>query len=279
MRRLSTKERARIIACLVEGNSIRATVRLTGAAKKTVMRLVVEAGTACAEYQNRKLRNLACKRIQCDEIWSFVGAKDKNVPEEKRNKFGVGSVWTWTAIDADTKLIPCWFVGGRDAGAAYYFMMDLSERLTSRVQLTTDGHKAYLSAVESTFGIGVDYAQLVKIYGASPEGETRYSPAVCLGTEYHAITGDPDPEHISTSYVERHNLSIRMGNRRFTRLTNAFSKTIENHCHMLALWMMYYNFSRIHQTLRVSPAMAAGVSNHLWSVEDIAGLLDGVEPE
>ena len=278
MRRLSTRDRARIIACLIDGNSIRATVRMTGAAKKTVLRLLVEVGTVCAEYQDKTLRNLKCRRIQCDEIWSFVGMKQKTAARKGLQGFGVGDVWTWTAIDADTKLVPCWYLSeSRDAGAAYEFMSDLESRLGHRVQLTTDGLRAYLDAVESTFGyMGIDYAMLVKLYGPDPnEAEHRYSPAVCIGAECAVISGNPDPDHISTSYVERQNLSMRMGMRRFTRLTNGFSKKVENHAHMVALWFMYYNFVRIHQTLRVTPAMAAGVTDRLWSVADIAALLDG----
>jgi IS1 family transposase len=273
MNKLSTDKRAQVIAALCEGNSVASTCRMTNVSEKTVLRLLELVGTACAAYQDKTLRNLNCKRLQADEIWSYVGAKAKNVPQEKRGKFGVGDVWIWTVIDADTKLIPCWFVGGRDAGAAYALMMNLCERLTSRVQLTTDGHKAYLSAVDSAFGIGIDYAMLVKIYGAAPEGETRYSPAVCIGAEPHAVVGNPDPKHISTSYVERQNLSMRMGMRRFTRLTNAFSKKLENHCHAVALYFQHYNFARIHQTLRVTPAMEAGIAGHVWTLEEIVDLV------
>ena len=248
---------------------------MTGVAKKTVLKLLVDVGTACAKYQDETLRNLTCRRIQCDEIWSYVGCKEKNLPPEMRGKIGQGDAWTWTAIDADTKLVPCWLVGKRDAGYASVFIEDLASRLTNRVQLTTDGHKAYLSAVEDTFGIGIDYAMLIKLYGADTSDEKRYSPPKCIGCEERTITGKPDPNHISTSYVERQNLSMRMGIRRFTRLTNAFSKSLENHIHMVALWFMYYNFCRIHQTLRCTPAMAAGVTKRLYSIEDIAALLDG----
>ena len=246
---------------------------MTGVAKNTVVKLLVELGAACANYQDEAMRNLKSKRIQCDEIWSFVGAKDKNVPVEKRGEFGIGSVWTWTAIDAETKLIVSWLVGTRDAGTATEFMQDLAGRLASRVQLTTDGHKAYLTAVEDVFGSNIDYSMLVKIYGNSPEGEKRYSPAECLGCKKEPISGNPDPKHISTSYVERQNLTMRMSMRRFTRLTNGFSKKLENHVAALALYFMYYNFVRIHQTLRVTPAIAAGVTNRLWDVSDIVALL------
>jgi len=274
MNRTSNEKRAAIIGCLVEGNSIRATVRLTGAAKNTVVKLLVDLGRACTEYQDKVFRNLNCKRIQCDEIWSFCYAKDKNVPEEMRNQPGVGSVWTWTALDPDTKLIPCWFVSSRDAGAANHFMHDLAGRLAHRVQLTTDGHKPYLTAVEDAFGSEIDYAMLVKIYGAERAGEARYSPAQCMGARKATITGSPDKAHISTSHTERQNLSMRMGMRRFTRLTNAFSKKVENHEHMVALYFMHYNFCRIHQTLRVTPAMEAGISNHVWGIDEIVKLID-----
>jgi IS1 family transposase len=273
MNQTSTEKRAQIIACLVEGNSIRATCRLTGAAKNTVTKLLCDAGKACSEYQDKALVNLPCKRLQCDEVWAFVGSKEKNTSIEKK-KQGWGDAWTWTAICADTKLIPCWFVGQRDAGAAYHFMHDLAPRLAHRVQLTTDGLKVYLNAVEDAFGCEIDYAMLVKIYGNTPEGgEVRYSPAVCMGAKKANITGKPDYKHISTSYIERSNLSLRMGNRRFTRLTNGFSKKVENHEHALALYFMYYNFARIHQTLRVTPAMEAGVSDHVWNIEEIVALI------
>ncbi len=279
MNRLDSETRAQVIRCLVDGNSIRATVRITGVAKNTVTKLLVQAGAVCSEYQDRVFRNLGCRRIQCDEIWSFVGAKDKNVPEEKRDQFGIGSVWTWTAIDADSKLVPCWMVGPRDGGMATEFIQDLAGRLAHRVQLTTDGHKPYLDAVEDSFGCDIDYAMLVKLYGADASEEKRYSPAQCIGTRVVPIMGEPDPKHISTSYVERQNLTMRMSMRRFTRLTNAFSKKIENHMAALALYFMYYNFVRIHQTLRVSPAMAAGVTGKLWSVYDIVALIERHEAD
>jgi len=246
---------------------------MTGAAKNTVAKLLVELGLACQRYQDEHLRDLPCRRIQCDEIWSFVGAKMKNTSDEKLAN-GWGDVWTWTAIDADTKLVPCWMVGQRGLDTAVEFITDLSKRLRNRVQLTTDGHRPYLEAVEEAFGGDIDFAQLVKIYGSSGEAQTRYSPGQCIGIECKAVTGNPDPKHISTSFVERQNLTMRMSMRRFTRLTNAFSKKLENHMAAIALHFMYYNFARIHQTLRMSPAMAAGVTSKLWDVEDIVALLD-----
>ena len=277
MNRLSTKQRAQIIAALVEGNSIRATCRMTGAAKGTVLKLLSDVGKACAEYQDKIFRNLKCKRIQCDEIWSFCYAKQKSVPEEKQGQFGYGDVWTWTAICADTKLVPTWMVAPRTAWAAKEFIEDLSERLTERIQLTTDGHRVYIDAVEDAFAGDIDYAMLEKMYGNEGLGrgpEARYSPAECTGTKVSKINGNPDPKYISTSYAERQNLTMRMSMRRFTRLTNAFSKKVENLMHAVSLHFMYYNFARIHQTLRVTPAMEAGLADHVWSVEEIAGLLD-----
>ena len=254
--------------------------RITGVAiKNTIVKFLVEAGAICSEYQDRVFRNLRCRRIQCDEIWAFVGAKDKNVPVKKQGQFGIGSVWTWTAIDADTKLVPCWMLGPRDGGVATEFIQDLAGRLAHRVQLTTDGHKPYLDAVEDSFGCDIDYAMLVKLYGTDMSEEKRYSPATCIGTRVVPIMGEPNPKHISTSYVERQNLTMRMSMRRFTRLTNAFSKKVENHAAALALYFMYYNFVRIHQTLRVTPAMQAGVTNKLWSVQDIVALVEGREAE
>lgn len=274
MNKLSTKERVQIIAALVEGNSIRATCRMTGAAKGTVLKLLVDLGKACAKYQDEKLRGISCKQIQCDEIWSFCYAKEKNVPEEMKGKLGFGDVWTWTAIDADSKLIVSYLVGDRSAGYARKFIDDLASRLAHRVQLTTDGHKAYLSAVEGAFGADVDYAMLDKIYNAPPrEGQARYSPAECCGTRKVKIKGNPDIAKVSTSYVERQNLTMRMSMRRMTRLTNAFSKKIENQAHAVALHFMHYNFCRVHQTLRVTPAMEAKVSDHVWSLEELADLL------
>jgi IS1 family transposase len=274
MNKLKTDKRTRILHCLCEGNSIRATARLTDSAINTVVKLLCEAGKACSDYQDKVFRNLKCRHLQTDEAWSFCYAKEKNCTVEMKTK-GAGDVWTWAAIDAETKLIPCWFIGARDASAAYHFMHDLAGRLANRVQLTTDGHRAYLSAVEDAFGAGIDYAMLQKIYGNTPEGpEVRYSPAVCMGTRKAVITGNPNFSHVSTSFVERQNLTLRMSNRRFTRLTNAFSKKLENHEHSVALHFMYYNFCRIHQSLRVTPAMEAGISDHVWSVEEIIGLLN-----
>jgi len=268
MNRLNRTKQAQVIAALVEGNSINATVRMTGVSKVTILKLLASLGPACADYQDRTLRNLKCKRIQCDEIWQFCYAKEKNVPADKKGKFGYGDVWTWVAIDADTKLVPSFLVGNRDAKSAAMFIDDLASRLANRVQLTTDGLRVYLEAVEGAFGCNVDYAQLIKIYGASQE-EVRYSPAECLGCEIKRIQGNPDTKHVSTSYVERQNLSIRMGMRRFTRLTNGFSKKVENHAFAVALFYMHYNFCRIHTSLRVTPAMEAGLTNHVWTIEEI----------
>jgi IS1 family transposase len=277
MRKLDHAARARILHLLCEGNSIRAVTRLTGASKKAVSRLMVDAGQAAAWYQDRVFRNLTCKRIQVDEIWAFVYAKQKNVALAKAAPANAGDVWTWTAIDADTKLIPSWFVGGRDSDAAIIFMDDLASRLANRVQLTSDGHKAYLEAVEGAFGSDIDYAMLVKIYGQSSESEKRYSPAECIGAVKHRVEGNPDPKHVSTSYAERQNLNVRMHTRRFTRLTNAFSKKVENHAHSVALFAMYYNFVRIHKTLRTTPAMAAGVTDRLWEISDVVNVLEAWE--
>jgi IS1 family transposase len=274
MNRLDSAKRAQVVATLVEGNSIRATVRMTGVAKNTIAKLLVELGAACSEYMDKALVNLPCQRVQVDEIWSFVGAKQKNVTLEKIERDGIcGDVWTWVAMDADTKLVCSWLVGRRDLGCATEFIQDLAARLANRVQLTSDGHKPYLTAIAGAFGEEIDYAMLVKIYGNDLEGQTRYSPAVCTGCKKENKIGDPDPKHVSTSYIERQNLTMRMQMRRFTRLTNAFSKKLENHVASIALHYMHYNFVRIHQTLRVSPAMAAGVTNRLWSVADIVALL------
>jgi len=248
---------------------------MTGAAMNTVLKLLADVGKACAEYQDKALRNLPCKRIQCDEIWQFCYAKEKNVPEELRGKFGFGDVWTWVAMCADTKLVPCWRIGGRNAWHAQHFMYNLASRLAHRVQLTTDGHRVYLDAVDLAFGNDIDYAMLVKLYSSDRgEGEVRYSPAECIGTRESKITGNPNPRHISTSFVERQNLTMRMSMRRFTRLTNAFSKKVENLQHSVALHYMWYNFVRVHRTLRVTPAMEAGISDHVWSIEEIIGIMD-----
>lgn len=276
MNRLSTEQRARIIGSLVEGNSIRATVRMTGAAKNTVTKLLVDLGAACTEFQDSAMQGLPCTTIQCDEIWAFCYAKAKNVPEEHRDTFGYGDVWTWTALCADTKIVPTWLVGERTVNDASVFMDDLARRLSGRVQLTTDGHRAYLNAVHGAFGTEIDYAMLHKLYGP-PEGapqERRYSPAVCTGIDKRPVTGSPDPEKVSTSYVERQNLTMRMGMRRFTRLTNGFSKKVENLSHAVALHYMHYNFARTHATLKTTPAIAAGVADHKWSLYEIAALLD-----
>lgn len=274
MNKLTQAKRVQVIAALVEGNSIRATCRMTGVAKGTVLKLLVDLGSACAAYQDRTLRNLPCKRVQADEIWSFCYAKEKNVPEEMKGKLGFGDVWTWTAIDADTKLIVSYLVGGRTAEYAKKFIADLASRLSYRVQLTSDGNTTYLAAVERSFGIDIDYAMLDKIYNAPPnKGTTRYSPAECCGTRKIKVKGNPDMKQVSTSFVERQNLTMRMSMRRMTRLTNAFSKKIENQAHAVALHFMHYNFCRIHQTLRVTPAMEAGVADHVWSMEEIVDLL------
>ena len=274
MNKLATAERVRVVAALVEGNSIRATVRMTGVAKNTIVKLLVDLGAACAAYSDRTLRNLPCKRIQCDEIWSFVYAKQKNVPAAKAAPEWAGDVWTWTAIDADTKLVATWLVGSRDLGAATEFIRDLAGRLATRIQLTTDGHKPYVNAVEDAFGADVDFAQLVKLYGAERPGEARYSCANHVSCRKVAVTGDPELKHVSTSYVERANLTMRMSMRRFTRLTNGFSKKAQNLAAAVALHFMHYNFARIHQSLRITPAMAAGVSDHIWELEEIVALLD-----
>ena len=274
MNQLSIDGRTQIVSALVEGNSIRAVARMTGVSRNTIDKLLCDLGSACSDYRDKALRNLSCKRLQCDEIWSFVGAKEKNCTIEMKKK-GAGDVWTWVALDADTKLVPCWFIGQRDAGCAYHFMHDLAERLAHRVQLTTDGHRAYLSAVEDAFGAGIDYAMLQKIYGNTEQGpETRYSPAICMGARKAVISGNPDHNHVSTSYVERQNLTMRMSMRRFTRLTNGHSKKLENHEHAVAIHYMYYNFARIHQSLRVTPAMEAGISDHVWELDEIVSLLD-----
>ena len=275
MNKLPREARARILGMMVEGVSIRAISRMTGASKNTIAKLLADAGEAFFEYQDRTLRNLPCKRIQVDEIWSFVYAKQKNVATAKRAPEGAGDVWTWTAIDADTKLVPSWWVGARDADTAKQFIGDLAGRIANRVQLTSDGHKAYLEAVEEVFGADVDYAMLIKLFGDAPESKKgRYSPAECTGIQLRRVEGRPDPDHISTSYAERQNLSMRMGMRRFTRLTNAFSKKVENHIHALSVYFMHYNFIRIHQTLRCTPAMAASITAKLWELTDMVEVLE-----
>lgn len=274
MNKLDTAKRSQIVSAIVEGCSIRSIVRMTGASKNTIVKLLVELGAACSDYLDKHLVNLPCKRVQVDEVWSFCYAKQKNVtPKIAAKNPSAGDVWTWVAIDADTKLIPTWTIGPRDGVTARIFVNDLAKRLANRIQLTSDGLSAYLQAVERAFRGHVDYAQLVKLYADTSEGQKRYSPAECIGCERKAIVGYPAPEHISTSYIERQNLTVRMSLRRFTRLTNAFSKKIENHAAALAIFYMHYNFVRIHQTLRVTPAMAAGVTNRLWEIEDLVGLI------
>lgn len=274
MNQLSTSKRTQIVASLVEGASINATCRITGSAKHTVLKLLADLGCACAEYHEKRVRNVQSKRVQCDEIWSFVGSKQKNVPLDKMGH-GMGDIWTWTAIDADTKLIISYLLGDRGAKTAEVFMRDLSSRIVNRIQLTTDGHRIYANAVEDAFGSEIDYAMLVKIYGASNDNpESRYSPATCIGCRTGILSGNPDPKHISTSFVERQNLTMRMGMRRFTRLTNGFSKKVENHGHAVAIHFMHYNFCRIHKTLRVTPAMEAGIADHPWTLEELVALLE-----
>ena len=274
MNKLSRQKRVQVIAALVEGSSIRSIVRMTGTSKNTVTKLLRDIGSVCAEYHDNNLRNLTCKRIQCDEIWSFCYAKQKNVPEDKKGDYGYGDIWTWVALDPETKLVASYYVGLRNADHAKFFMDDLAKRLTHRVQLTTDGLKAYLEAVENAFGADIDYAMLVKLYGQEKAGPGRYSPPACIGARKEQVQGKPDKRQVSTSHVERQNLTMRMSMRRFTRLTNGFSKKIGNHEHAIALHFMYYNFVRIHRTLKVTPAMAAGVTDHLWEIEDIVKLLE-----
>jgi IS1 family transposase len=281
---LSNADRTAVVSALVEGCSIRATARMTGVARNTVTKLLLDLAKVCAAYSNDKLVDLPCKRLQIDEIWEFCYAKEKNVPAGKKGTFGYGDVWTFVAIDADTKLVPSWLVGMRDTGSATELMQDLAGRLVSRVQITTDGLKAYLSAVEDAFGGDVDYAQLQKIYGADTSGEHRYSPAECLGAEKRSITGNPDERHVSTSYVERQNLTMRMSMRRFTRLTNGHSKKVENHAAAIAVHFAHYNFCRVHMSLGKgedgkgrTPAMAAAVESRKLEISDLIALLPDSE--
>jgi IS1 family transposase len=275
MNRLSTAKRAQVIGCLVEGNSIRATVRMTGAAKNTITKLLVDLGEACAEYQDGVFVDLPCKVVEADEIWAFCYAKNKNVPEEFKGTLGYGDVWTFTAICADTKLVPSWLVGERTS--AEVFLTDLASRMGNRIQLSTDGHRMYEGTVGPSFRHQVDWAQIHKTY-ASPTDLGKYSPPVCTGAKKIPLKGDPDPDRISTSYVERQNLTMRMGMRRFTRLTNGFSRKVENLSHAVSLHFMHYNFARPHSAVKEryprTPAMAAGVTDHIWSLEEIAALLD-----
>jgi IS1 family transposase len=272
MNKLPLAKRARILGLLVEGTSLRATSRLADVSINTVTKLLVDVGAACASYQDEVFRELPCKRIQVDEIWSFVYAKQKNVRTAEAAPVGAGDVWTWTAIDPDTKLVPSWLVSDRSKAAAEEFLSDLSSRMAGRIQLTSDGHKPYADAVEVAFKGDVDYGQLVKRYSQTVEGQRRYSPATCTGARKDSIEGNPSYAHISTSHVERQNLTMRMSMRRFTRLTNAFSKKAENHALAVSLHFMFYNFGRIHKSLRVTPAMQAGVADHVWSLEEIAAL-------
>ena len=279
MKKLPTAKRVQILNMLVEGMSMRAASRIAGVSINTVTKLMVEAGEACAAYHDEAVRNVQARKVQCDEIWAFCYAKERNVARAKAAPKGAGDVWTWTAIEADSKMILSWQVGDRTSATAIEFMDDLRKRLANRVQLTTDGHKAYLEAVEGAFGGDVDYAMLVKLYGESPEAEKRYSPATCIGTRKHRVEGSPDPNAVSTSYVERNNLTMRMGMRRFIRLANAFSKKLANHLLMLSLYFVHYNFCRVHGSLRVSPAMAAGVTGTLRDMEWIVSLINARAPK
>ena len=279
MNKLTTSDRVAILRALTEGCSVSSTSRMVGVSINTVTKLLVEAGRACAEYQHDALRNLPCAKLQLDEIWAFVAVKDKNIPDERKGEAGIGSVWTWTAICADTKLIPSWLVGARDLEHAKAFVTDLAGRLAGRPQITTDGLKAYVEAMEVCFGGEVDYAVLHKVYGGANTDESRYSPAACLGCDKKAISGSPDPAHVNTSYVERQNLTMRMRMRRFTRLTNGFSKKLENLEHMVALHFFVYNFITRHATLRMPPALKAKVTDHLWDFEELVSMIDRAETD
>jgi IS1 family transposase len=275
MNKLHVEKRVAVARALVEGCSVRSTIRMTGVAKNTILKLLADLGAACAQYMHETMRNLSCRRLQLDEIWSFCGMKQKHIPEERRGEWGIGDVWTWIAIDADTKIVPSWLVGDRDLCFAKAFINDLASRLTHRVQVTTDGHNAYLEAMEGAFGGDVDYAMLIKLYGnegSKQNPETRYSPGECCGTKTVIVSGDPDRAHVSTSFAERQNLTTRMRMRRFTRLTNGFSKKIQNLEAAVALHYMHYNFVAIHQTLRMPPALKAGAADHLWTIDEIVRL-------
>jgi IS1 family transposase len=273
MNKLSTAERCQIISAFVEGNSINSTCRMTGRSKHTVLKLLEDLGEACQRFHDEKVRGLTSKKVQCDELWAFCYSKQKNIPADKQGRFGYGDVWTWTAIDADSKLMISWLVGLRDAGYAIQFMTDVADRLLNRVQLTTDGLKSYLYAVDCAFGNDVDYAQLVKVYGPDRSTPTRYSPPKLTAIDVKPRIGNPEPRDISTSYVERSNLTVRMMSRRFTRLTNGFSKKVDNMKHAVAITFTFYNFCRIHKTLRVTPAMEAGLTDHVWEIEELVRLL------
>jgi IS1 family transposase len=278
LKRLDSQTRAQVVSCLIEGCSIRSTVRMTGVAKKTVMRLLVEVGEVCADYQDRVFRNLSSKRLQLDEMWSWIYCKDKNRTEEiARKNPDAGDVWLWVCVDADTKLVPSWRLGQRDLATAKDFVEDIAKRVKGRVQITTDQLRTYLNVVEDAFGGQADFAQLHKIYRASGDPDTRYSPAKCIGCEMKEVSGRPDPKHVSTSFVERQNWSVRTSMRRYTRLSNGFSRKLENHAAATALNYFAYNFIKLHRTLRTSPAMAAGVTDRLWSVEDLVALWEAYE--
>lgn len=279
MNRLSPTKRQQVIAALVEGNSIRATVRMTGVAKNTVSKLLVDMGTVCSIHQDKLMRDLTCERVQCDEIWAFVYSKQKNIPDSKKGEPGVGDVWTYVAIDSDTKLVPSFLIGPRDLNTATAFMQDVAKRLANRVQLTTDGNHPYFLAVRGAFAGEVDYAQLIKYYGNDPSKapERRYSPGVCTGQDVRPLIGNPDPGHVSTSHIERQNLTMRMSMRRFTRLTNGFSKKVENLAAAVSLHFAYYNLCRVHKTLGTTPAVAAGVTDHTWTLAELIGLLEQAE--
>ncbi len=282
MNKLPLEKRIQILSMMVEGSSMRSISRVADVSINTVTKLLVDAGLVCARFHDDNVRGIKAQRVQCDEIWSFCYAKAKNVPTAKKAPDGAGDVWTWTALDADSKLIVGWLVGGRDAEYANEFMQDVASRLASRVQLTTDGHNPYLDAVEGAFGADVDFAQLIKLYGVAHKSSTpeaRYSSGRCVGARKERFEGKPDPKHVSTSYVERQNLSMRMHMRRFTRLTNAHSKKFENHCHMVALYTVWYNFARINSAVKMAPAMAAGISDRLWDMSDIVKLIDDAAPK